>query len=111
MQYAGVVGYVRTSKIMLYNANVTEEEQSIVRTVSISSNLYGQEVVYEGTEVILSAALTGFEDVNYQMQWQYSADGGATIRDVPGANGSQYSYLITLDNAHYLWRLSVTIIE
>ena len=111
MQYGGLTGYVHTSKIVMYNANATEEEQSIVRTITISNNLYGQEVVYEGTEVILTATLTGFDDVNYRMQWQYSADGGATIQDVPGANDSQYSFPITLENAHYLWRLSVTIIE
>ena len=111
VQYGEFTGYVPTTKIVLYNADVTEEEQTIVRTITVSSNLYGQEIIYEGTEVILTATLTGFEDVNYQMQWQYSADGGATILDVEGANDYQYSYPITIENAHYLWRLSVTILE
>ena len=111
VQYGEFTGYVPTAKIVLYNADVTEEEQAIVRTITVSSNLYGQEIIYEGTEVILTATLTGFEDVNYQMQWQYSADGGATILDVEGANDYQYSYPITIENAHYLWRLSVTILE
>ena len=59
--------------------------------------------------VILTATLTGFENTNYTMQWQYTPDMGETIVDVPGANDTQYSFPITIENAEYLWRLSVTI--
>ena len=98
-----------TAKIALYNQEVTPEEEQIVRTITVTSNLEGVEEVYEGTIVTLTATLTGFEDVEYVMQWQYTPDGGQSIVDIEGANSSEYSFPITVENSVYLWRLNVTI--
>ena len=108
--YSGMAGYVDTNKIALFNSEATEEEKEIIRSVSVSANV-GSTPSHEGDQIILSAKLTGFEDVNYRLQWQYSPDGGATIIDVSGANDAQYSFIINDENAAYLWRVCVTILE
>ena len=59
----------------------------------------------------LNAELVGFEGVNYQLQWQYTPDGGETIIDVEGATGLTYSFPVTQENAGYLWRLSVQVVQ
>ena len=107
--YGDVAGYVLTEKIALFNETATPEEEEIIRTVNVSSNVAGDAAVYAGTEIVLSAKLTGFENVAYTLQWQYTPDGGETICDVPGANDAQYAFIIDDSNAHYLWRVSVTI--
>ena len=107
--YGEVEGYVLTEKIALFNETATPEEEEIIRTVNVSSNVASDAPVYAGTEIVLSAKLTGFENVAYTLQWQYTPDGGETICDVPGANDAQYAFIIDDSNAHYLWRVSVTI--
>ena len=107
--YGEVEGYVLTEKIALFNETATPEEEEIIRTVNVSSNVASDAAVYAGTEIVLSAKLTGFENVAYTLQWQYTPDGGETICDVPGANDAQYAFIIDDSNAHYLWRVSVTI--
>ena len=107
--YGELEGYVMTSKIALYNADPTPGEEEIVRTITVSSSLEGVPVVYAGTEVTMTATLTGFEDVAYTMQWQYTPDGGETVVDVEGANGPAYTFTIDDGNYAYLWRLVVTL--
>ena len=45
-------------------------------------------------------------DENYQgaVLWQYSADGGATVCDVEGAEGPEYSFFLDEINRTYWWR-------
>ena len=107
--YGELEGYVLTAKIALYNGETTPEEEEIIRTIKVVSSLAGQEEVYEGTRVTLTATLTGFENDDYTMQWQYTPDGGQTVVDIEGANDSVYAYDITLENADYMWRLCVTL--
>lgn len=110
--YGEFEGYVLTSKIALYNdQNTTPEEEEIIRTIKVSSNIDGQSVVYAGTEIILTAALTGFEDDEYTVQWQYSPDGGTSIYDVEGGNELQHAFIINDENADWLWKICITILE
>ena len=107
--YGDLEGYILTSKIALYNGEVTPEEEEIVRTITVTSSLAGAEVVYEGAEVTLTATLTGFEDDTYTMQWQYTPDGGETVVDVEGANEAEYTFVLDGTNVGYLWRMTVTL--
>lgn len=107
--YGELEGYVPTGKIALYNAEVTPEEEAVVRTISVSSTLEGMTVVEEGTPIILTAVLTGFDNVAYALQWQYTPDAGVTNVDIPGANDLTYTYNISFENFTYLYRLVVTI--
>ena len=109
--YNGQYGYVETAKIALYNPDkVTEEEQKIIRSISITSSVDNVNVVREGDIVVLYARLVGFENDQYILQWQYSPDGGATVVNVSGANGTEYSFPISAENTHYMWRLHVEFI-
>ena len=107
--YGETEGYILTAKIALYNGEPTPEEEEIVRTITVASSLAGEEAVYEGTAVTLTATLTGFENDEYTMQWQYTPDGGETVVDIEGANDAEYTFVLDATNIHYLWRMTVTL--
>ena len=109
--YGDIAGYVLTDKIALYNEETTPEDQEVIRTVALYSNVDGLEAIYEGTEITLTAELTGFENDLYAIKWQYSADGGATFVDIEGAGGLQYSFVINDENAAYFWKINISILE
>lgn len=52
-------------------------------SVAISAE---SDVVELGGDMVLTAVLTGFEDLNYTLQWQFSTD-NANWADVDGATG------------------------
>jgi hypothetical protein len=76
--------------------------------IAIVSDVEEGTKVYSGTEITLYAQLTGFENKNYTLQWQYTTDqdqrDGNWI-NVENANGESYSYIIDSTNAHYIWRV------
>lgn len=104
-------GFVHTSKIALYNEETTPEEEEIIRSVILTSNAAGKEAVYAGDEIVLYAILTGFENDQYTIQWQYSTDGGMTFIDIEGANDLQYAFIIDDSNAWNVWKINITIVE
>lgn len=87
-----------------------EEAEEVERSVKVVSSLAGVETVEEGTSITLTAELTGFDDVEYEIQWQRSVD-GANWEDVDGANGIKYTFDITEETDGYLWRVGVFISE
>ena len=109
--YGELEGYVLTSKIALYNEETTPEEEEIIRSIKLSSNVDGMEAVYAGTTIVMTAQLVGFENDQYSIQWKYSADNGATMVDIEGATGLQYSFVIDDSNAHYIWSIVITIAD
>ena len=56
-----------------------------------------------GARVVLTAEVS---DPAWQgtIRWQYSADGGATVRDVEDAEGAEYSFILDEVNSAYWWR-------
>lgn len=108
--YNGVEGYVLTDKIALMDDGmITPEDEAVIRTISITSSIQGQTEVEDGTAVTLTAKLTGFENDVYTLQWKCSKDGGASVENIPGANGLQYTVTVTAENAAYLYALCVTV--
>ncbi len=103
----GLVGFVRSDYVALYNAETAPEEQ--VRSIWVDTNLQGMTQVKEGMTVCLTATLTGFENDVYTLQWQYSPDGGATAIDIAGANKTTYAYRLTVDNFDYMYRIVVSV--
>ena len=99
-------GYIRADAAALYNEKPGEEEN--IRAIVISSNIDSLFRVKEGTKVILTAELIGFENDAYTLQWQYSPDNGATAVDIPGATGIAYGYILNRNNFGYVYRLIVT---
>lgn len=72
-------------------------------SVTISAE---SDVVELGGDMVLTAVLTGFEDLNYTLQWQFSAD-NANWADVDGATGSTLRVQMNEENRDYFWRVSV----
>ena len=107
----GLNGYVRTNDIIRYITEETPEEEKapIIRSVAVYSTLDGLKEIAEGAEIVLTARLTGFEDTSYRVQWQYSADGGASAIDAPGGSSLRYVYRINAQTIRYLWRIVVTV--
>lgn len=72
-------------------------------SVAISAE---SDVVELGDDMVLTAILTGFEDLNYTLQWQFSTD-NANWADVDGATGSTLRVQMNEENRDYFWRVSV----
>ena len=72
-------------------------------SVAISAE---SDVVELGGDMVLTAILTGFEDLNYTLQWQFSTD-NANWANVDGATGSTLRVQMTEENRDYFWRVSV----
>lgn len=87
-----------------------EEVEKVERSVKVVSSLEGVETVEEGTSITLTAELTGFDDVEYEIQWQQSTD-GVDWEDVDGANDIEYTFDITEETDGYLWRVGVFLSE
>ena len=108
--YNDVSGYVRSANVMLVNPDEQEETgEEKLRSVKITSNIEGMDVIYEGMEIVMTAKLEGFEEDEYFIQWQCSTDKGATFADVEGANGESYSFNVNAENFEYVWKLIVTL--
>lgn len=72
-------------------------------SVAISAE---SDVVELGGDMVLTAILTGFEDLNYTLQWQFSTD-NANWANVDGATGSTLRVQMNEENRDYFWRMSV----
>ena len=72
-------------------------------SVAISAE---SDVVELGDDMVLTAILTGFEDLNYTLQWQFSTD-NANWANVDGATGSTLRMQMNEENRDYFWRVSV----
>lgn len=72
-------------------------------SVAISAE---SDVVELGGDMVLTSILTGFEDLNYTLQWQFSTD-NANWANVDGATGSTLRMQMNEENRDYFWRVSV----
>lgn len=72
-------------------------------SVAISAE---SDVVELGGDMVLTAILTGFEDLNYTLQWQFSAD-NANWANVDGATDFTLRVQMNEENRDYFWRVSV----
>ena len=74
-------------------------------SIMVDSDWPAGKPAYRGTKITLTAKLTGFDNKDYSLQWQYSADNRATWNDISGEDGITMTYEINEDNAHYIWRV------
>ena len=78
-----------------------ETAESEPLTVRVTFSCDGE--LEPGAAVTLTAVVS---DAGYQgrVRWQYSADGGQTVCDVEGSEGTEYTYLLSEENRNYWWR-------
>ena len=90
-------------------AEETEEPEE--RKVSFTYS-WDDEEPSIGSVVHMKATVTGYDNLDYVLQWQYSEDPetfGWT--DYPGANGETFDLQITEENNNFFWRVSVFLDE
>lgn len=78
--------------------------------VTIESSIPEGQAVYSGTEITLKAITAGFGDAELAYQWQWSTD-GEHWNDLEGETKKTYTYIITYDNANYMYRVCVDPVE
>ena len=104
-----VCGFMKLDDLAL-TTDGEQAEELPVRTIRVVSSLDDIAVVTVGTEVELKAELSGFSgEDRYTVQWQYTPDGGKTVKDAEGADGLTYHYRVDKTNYTYGWRVKVTL--
>ena len=93
-------------------AEEAEAEKSLEELVnpnrSISIGLAGNPTTLRyGDSVTLAATLSGYENLEYTVRWQYSAD-GSSWQDC-GVTGETMTVVVTPENAANYWNVLVTI--
>ncbi len=81
------------------------DEHANRRAVSIAMRVEQAEGAERPIRVLM-ARLSGFEDAQVRLQWQYND--GVEWKDVPDASEDEYRFVVTEDNAGYQWRVKVT---
>ena len=106
VRYISLVDIIATMK-------PEDMEELPTRMLEIHSNLEDSMVtkLFVGSRIVLTTELINFkEDDQYEVIWQYSADGEEYI-DIPDANELEYKYIVDLDNGSYIWKVIVKLIS
>ena len=78
--------------------------------VRIESSLPAGQPVYAGTEITLKAVPAGYGNVELSYQWQYSTD-GTNWTNIEGETKTEYTFMITKENARFRYRVEVNPIN
>ena len=85
-------------------------EEAPVRGIELHSTLDGLAEVEEGTTINMEVILIGVDPSEIlNVTWMYSEDDGKTFHIMEDVNGLTYSYIVTPENVHNLWRVEVEI--
>ena len=95
--------YVRLTENMHLYAQWKDVSEGKL-AITITSDWPEGKPAYAGTPITLTANLTGFENKDYTLQWQYSPDARQTWVDIPGANKMTYTYEMSAAVSDYIWR-------
>ena len=84
-----------------------EEETESDRSIDVEIKW---DVAYPivGDTAHFTAALNGYEDLEYTVQWQYSPD-KETWHDIPGETETSMDMVITKENNYVYWRIIVYV--
>ena len=80
------------------------------KKVQVDSSWSEGKIAVAGTKVVLTATLTGFDNMEYTLQWQYTTDHQNWI-DQEGANDLTYTYTLNDETAQYTWRVVVSDVQ
>ena len=107
---ASVPLYFNMNNVMLLMGEV--EYNVPIRKVKLTSTLDGLTEIKKGTEITITADISGFvEDEIVKITWQYRpADAeDDTFYDIEGAEGFTYTYTVDAQNIHNEWRIVLTL--
>jgi hypothetical protein len=85
---------------------VEKKAAATEKSVTVVYDVVGGEYTGVGSQILLTAVLTGYDGLNPSYQWQYS-DGGEW-KDIDGETSPTYMLNVTKENSTYSWRVSVT---
>lgn len=109
--YRAVVnGEIASDVFMLMNVKTRPEGEPVLnpdRSIAIRSEWEGDELFF-GDVITLIADLSGYDNVEYEIQWQMSTDGTQWV-DIPGAKGATCALTVTEENYLNYWRVEVTV--
>ncbi len=100
-----IIGNYKVAKVISGKLAVITSQESN-KSVTISSDWPSDRLGYVGARITLTAYVTGFNEGEYTLQWQYSVN-GEDWNDQPGANGETYTYTLNEITTHYTWRVMV----
>lgn len=83
------------------------ETEPVARDITIASDI--PDVLHKGDTITLTAVLTGYDDVQTALQWQY--DDGSGWQDAPGETGVTCTFEASPITLSYRWRVNVTVVE
>lgn len=93
-----------TRNLYLYAQWISQADEAL--EIRIRSNWTKGRIGYVGAKITLTGELTGFENKQYTLQWQYSTDTDSdNWIDVPDAHDLTYTYTLDETTTHYTWRL------
>ena len=107
-----IIGYINLVDIIA-TKKPEEMKELPTRELVLHSNLEDSMVtkLFVGAELELWTELINFmEDDQYEVSWQYSADGEEFI-DIPDANKLEYAVTIDMENGNYIWKVIVKLIS
>jgi uncharacterized repeat protein (TIGR02543 family) len=90
-----------TQNLYLYAQWVSEEDELL--EIKITSDWPAGKIGHVGDQIKLTAELTGFENKEYILKWQYSTD-LENWTDVPNEHDITYTYTLDETTTHYTWR-------
>ena len=89
-------------------------ENTTPKSVIVTTS-YDTETLQLGSQITLTAMLTGYEGLNYTCYWQYAAasSDGSIIGEWQNAQSGDlsFTYVLTEKNLLTAWRMCVTVNE
>ncbi len=99
-----------TVKFHANYAATTHKAEKRPISVKIISSLAGKKEVYAGTKVTLTAVPSGFDGVEYTIEWKCIKQDGTTYT-ISDANTLVYEYYIDAENAKNTYQVILTTVE
>ncbi len=93
----------------LETVNTETTEQPVERSIFVELT-WDTDQPHFGDTAHIHATLTGYEGLEYTIQWQVSPD-AELWDDIPGENKEDYDVVINLNNNNYYWRVVVYLEE
>ena len=106
----GLVGYVQSAHLNIISQPESEEQTEVAPAVEQRISLSASRDISQllpGDVLVLTATLSGFEGVNYSLNWQAKYPGDSWT-NIEGASGATLTINITEAHNGCSWRLQVS---